>query len=59
MLTGAEWQVVERYIRTPKGRKPDWQGACDRYEELTGYKGASPSDLYEHRISLFGPPCHA
>lgn len=29
------------------------------YEQITGYRETNPNAILHHRLSLFGPPCHA
>lgn len=35
------------------------QEALIAYERITGFKEMNPNSLYHHRLSLYGPPCHA
>ncbi|MFZ2988353.1 hypothetical protein [Ideonella sp.] len=29
------------------------------YEQITGFKETNPDALFHHRLSIYGPPCHA
>ena len=35
------------------------QQALLAYERITGFKETNPNALYHHRLSVYGPPCHA
>jgi hypothetical protein len=34
-------------------------GALERYFQITGHRETNANALWHHRLSLFGPPCHA
>lgn len=74
MLTEEEWQVANPlgYIAQIKqyreetlcslsealARGKGYQ-TVEAYERITGYRETNPSTILHHRISLYGPPCHA
>lgn len=33
--------------------------ALAAYERITGFKETNPNALFHHRLSIYGPPCHA
>ncbi len=33
--------------------------ALVEYERMTGFKELNPNALFHHRLSIYGPPCHA
>jgi hypothetical protein len=35
------------------------QRALALYESMTGFRETNPDALYHHRLSIYGPPCHA
>jgi hypothetical protein len=35
------------------------QEALATYERITGFKETNPNALFHHRLSIYGPPCHA
>ena len=75
MLTEAEWARVAPLLANPvqqiKQYRQDHgcslaeaqlqfgQDALALYEAMTGFRGSTVSALFHHRLSLFGPPCHA
>jgi hypothetical protein len=35
------------------------QQALAEYERITGFKETNPNARHHHRLSIYGPPCHA
>jgi hypothetical protein len=33
--------------------------ALELYGQITGVKESNPNALFHHRLSIYGPPCHA
>lgn len=74
MLTEDEWQIVRPigYIEQIKRYREETgctlAEARERglgyqtlaaYERVTGYKETDPNAILHHRLSMYGPPCHA
>lgn len=48
---GATLDEVERSALT--------RPVLELHEQLTGFQGSNYEVIWHHRLSLFGPPCHA
>jgi len=74
MLTEEEWQRVHpnSYIEQLKRYREEtgcslseaWEVGLGHlslaaYEQITGFKETNPLAIFHHRVSLYGPPCHA
>ena len=75
MLTEAEWAQVEPLLANPvtqikqyrqdhgcslaEAQRHYGEDALALYEAITGFRETNASALWHHRLSLFGPPCHA
>lgn len=75
MLTEEEWAVVSPHLSNAieqistyrkvhgcsleEATRRGLADALDAYARLTGFNETNPNALWHHRLSLYGPPCHA
>lgn len=63
MLTDEEWRLLTAHVASGRaaGAGPfgEQQLALSAYEAITGFKETNINALAHHRLSLYGPDCHA
>ena len=59
MLDEAEWAELAA-LQASRGHGGAWlQPMLEAYERITGFHETVPAAVMHHRISQYGPPCHA
>jgi hypothetical protein len=59
MLTEEEFARVDASRFERAGVRNFWTPCLQEYNRITGALETNPSVIWHHRLSLYGPPCHA